>query len=172
MLTKIISGGQTGVDRGALDAALEASFPCGGWCSEGRRAEDGEIPERYPVTELASRAYLARTKRNVLDADATLIIFFGDLAGGTREPFQICEASGKPVLTIDGTAKSVDEAAVEAAAFIRLHAIAVLDVAGPRESSHAGAAQYSKQVVSAMLKRSCGERRTVNECGVHPAICG
>jgi hypothetical protein len=76
-LEKIISGGQTGVDRGALDAALEASFPCGGWCPKGRKAEDGPIPARYPLKEMDGPAYRLRTERNVRDSDGTLILFFG-----------------------------------------------------------------------------------------------
>ena len=151
MLKKIISGAQTGVDRGALDGALEAGFACGGSCPHGRRAEDGAIPAAYPVTELTSRDYRARTERNVADADGTLIVFFGELSGGTRETLRICEATRKPVLTIDGSAKDVALAAVEATAFIRHNDIRVLNVAGPRESSYRGAADYAKRLVSAVL---------------------
>jgi len=66
-LAKIVSGGQTGVDRGALDTALDNGFPCGGWCPSGRLAEDGRIPDRYPVTELTGGSYRQRTLRNVVD---------------------------------------------------------------------------------------------------------
>lgn len=152
MLAKIISGGQTGVDRGALDAALDASFPCGGWCPKGRTAEDGRIPERYPLSEMPRPGYRPRTKQNVLDSDGTLIVFFRELAGGTRETLRLAEEVGKPVLTLDGSAKSIEDAAVEAAAFIRLHSIQTLNVAGPRESSHAGSAAYARQLVTAILE--------------------
>ena len=152
-LRKIISGGQTGVDRGALDAALEASFPCGGSCPAGRLAEDGAIAERYPLDELSSRSYPARTRRNVEDADGTLIIFFGEISGGTRETLRVCQAAGKPVLTIDGSYKSIEDATVEIAAFIEQHQIAVLNVAGPRESSYNGAGGYSKRLLTAVLAR-------------------
>src|ERR1700735_199758 len=96
-LQKIVSGGQTGVDRGALDAALLAGFPCGGWCPAGRLAEDGEIPDRYPPTELPEDSaggpgarearkvavgYRARTLKNVQDSDGTVILFSGTLPGG------------------------------------------------------------------------------------------
>lgn len=154
MLTKIASGGQTGIDRGALDAALEAQFPCGGWCPEGRRAEDGVIPERYPVTELPGAGYRQRTKRNVMDSDGTLIIYFGELSGGTRETLRFCERLGKPALTVDGAQISIDTAAAAAIDFIAHHRISVLNVAGPRESTHNGAGEYGKQVVSVICAAS------------------
>ena len=153
MLNKIISGGQTGVDRGALDAALEAGIACGGWCPKGRKAEDGESPARYPLSEMPGTAYRARTKQNVVDSDGTLILFFGQLSGGTRETLLIAEALGKPVLTLDCSAKSVEVAAVEAAAFIELNAIGTLNVAGPRESSYSGSTETARRVVGAILER-------------------
>ena len=151
MLTKIVSGGQTGVDRGALDAALEAGFSCGGWCPEGRQAEDGEIPARYPVTVLAGAGYRQRTRQNVMDSDGTLIIHFGELAGGTRETLRFCERLGKPALTVDGAVTPVEAAAARAVGFIAQHRIGVLNVAGPRESTYKGAGEYGKRVVSAIL---------------------
>src|SRR5207248_6603939 len=83
MFTKIVSGGQTGVDRAALDVALEVGLPCGGWGPQGRRAEDGPLPERYPLRETASAAYPARTARNVREADGTLILTRGEPDRGT-----------------------------------------------------------------------------------------
>lgn len=74
---RVISGGQTGVDRAALDVALELGLPCGGWCPAGRRAEDGPIPARYPLTETAGADYVERTRRNVVEADATLVLCHG-----------------------------------------------------------------------------------------------
>ena len=152
MLKKIVSGGQTGVDRGALDAALEASFPCGGWCPKGRKAEDGAIPARYPLTEMPGPTYRARTRRNVMDSDATLVLFFGELSGGTLETLRIAEQIGKPVLTVDCAAKPVADAAVEVSAFIRLHGIAILNVAGPRESTRPGAGAYARDLISTVLR--------------------
>lgn len=81
-LLKIISGGQTGVDRAALDVALELGLPCGGWCPRGRRAEDGVIAERYPLTETRSARYAVRTVRNVRAADGTLVLTRGQPSGG------------------------------------------------------------------------------------------
>ena len=82
MLKKIISGGQTGADRAGLDVALDAGFPCGGWCPKGRKAEDGRIPDKYPLTETGSADYLKRTEKNVVDADGTVIFTFGMPTGG------------------------------------------------------------------------------------------
>lgn len=150
-LERIVSGGQTGVDRGALDAALALGFPCGGWCPAGRKAEDGAIPARYPLAELASAEYAARTRRNVLDSDGTLIVHFGVLSGGTLNTVRLCESHGKPFLLIDGGALSAKEAAAKAAAFVEQKQIRALNVAGPRESGHPGACCYAEQVVTLLL---------------------
>ncbi len=82
-IAKIISGGQTGVDRAALDVAIELELPCGGWCPRGRLAEDGTVPDRYPLQETRSAEYAERTERNVIDSDGTLIIATRPLTGGT-----------------------------------------------------------------------------------------
>src|SRR5262245_51361441 len=74
VISKIVSGGQTGVDRAALDVALELGIPCGGWCPKGRLAEDGPIPERYPLKETTLRVYPQRTEWNVRDSDGTLVL--------------------------------------------------------------------------------------------------
>lgn len=83
MLDKLISGGQTGVDRAALDVGLALGLPVGGWCPKGQRAEDSKIPDCYPLVEIPERNYRTRTRRNVEDADGTLILNLGKLDGGT-----------------------------------------------------------------------------------------
>ena len=99
-LRKIVSGGQTGVDRAALDAAMAHDVPVGGWCPKGRRAEDGVIPERYPLKETPSDAYEQRTAWNVRDSDGTLLITDGALEGGTALTMQEAKRQGRPVLHV------------------------------------------------------------------------
>src|SRR6202051_1239331 len=117
-LQKSVSGGQTGVDRGALDAALAVGFPCGGWCPEDRAAEDGAIPEHYPLTPLARGGYRERTRQNVLDSDGTAILFHGVLGGGTLLTLNLCKREGKPHVVIDACKTSEPEAAAEIARFV------------------------------------------------------
>jgi Circularly permutated YpsA SLOG family len=153
LLERIVSGGQTGVDRGALDAALGFGFPCGGWCPMGRLAEDGPIPERYPVVELAGGDYRARTRKNVQDADGTLILAFGAPKGGTLETLRDCLRFGKPHLIVDASAVPAGDAAEQALLFVRENAIRVLNVAGPRASGWPGARDYAEAALRALLER-------------------
>jgi hypothetical protein len=155
-LTRIISGGQTGVDRGALDAALELSFPCGGWCPDGRQAEDGVIPDRYPVAVLAGAGYRARTRQNVEDSDATLILSDGELTGGTAHTKRFCTGRGRPCLVVDAAAMSPSQAAKAVVAFLgvpgRTPPITVLNVAGPRATGWPDGYAYARAVVRAVIQ--------------------
>lgn len=133
----VISGGQTGVDRAALDAALEAGIPCGGWCPAGRRAEDGTIPSRYPLKETASADFAARTRRNVEDADGTLIVAKGAPDDGTRLAEAHARALGRPVLTAD-LGRGREELIESIRVWIGAERIVRLNIAGPRESTAPG----------------------------------
>ena len=124
----VISGGQTGVDRAALDAALDAGFKVGGWCPAGRRAEDGPIPDRYPLTETKSKQYRVRTRLNVRDGEATLIICEGEPTGGTALTVKFCQKLNKPFLVVSPS-DSVDTTIT----WIKENDVKVLNVAGPRE---------------------------------------
>lgn len=158
VLKKIVSGGQTGVDRGALDAALDAGFPCGGWAPEGRAAEDGPIAARYPLLELAGSGYEKRTLANVLDSDGTAILYFGALEGGTRLTMEYCIKHVKPCELLNAERLSPKEAARGLAAFIAGNNISVLNVAGPRASKVPQAHAYAYATVKEMLKKP-GKRR-------------
>jgi hypothetical protein len=154
---KIISGGQTGVDRGALDAAMQLAVECGGWCPAGRLAEDGTIPERYPVVELANAGYAERTAQNVADTDGTLIISNGELIGGTRETAECCAENDKPYLVIDYKEMLAAEAAEKTLQFLQHHQICRLNVAGPRASQWPEGHTVTYQIISLILRRTSGQ---------------
>lgn len=131
-LLKIVSGGQTGVDRAALDAAGDSYLPRGGWCPKGRKAEDGPIDEKYPLKETDSEKYSVRTKRNVRDSDGTLILSFGPPAGGTALTVKYVGEMKKPLLLIDlNYVRKPDVIR----AWIVDHAVKTLNIAGPRETN-------------------------------------
>ncbi len=150
---KIITGGQTGVDRGALDAALALGIPCGGWCPEGRVDENGRIPEHYPLKELRGAGFLERTIKNVEESDATLVIYFADLQGGTKSTVEACLAFTKPNLLLDGARDNSEESANLALQFVREHRVHVLNVAGPRASEEARGYAYAFNVITYLLQR-------------------
>jgi len=136
-LRRVVSGGQTGVDRAALDAATECGLAVGGWCPKNRRAEDGFVPHRYPLQETPSSKYPQRTQWNVRDSDGTLVVAMGGLDGGSKLTVDLATRWGRPCLVVDlepfhyGAAESAIE-------FIEREAIAVLNVAGPRQSRRPG----------------------------------
>lgn len=129
---RIISGGQTGADRAALDVALEMGIACGGWCPRGRRAEDGPIPPRYPLRQTLSEAYSERTRMNVAHSDGTLICNTGELTGGSLMTRDLAHALGKPCLVLGLDATELGQAAQRAREWLERHEIQVLNVAGPR----------------------------------------
>ena len=149
MIGKVVSGGQTGVDRAALDVALEHGIPCAGWCPRGRLAEDGAIPSRYPLAETPTDRPEQRTEWNVRDADGTLAIVRGDARGGTAFTLRVAEAMGRPHRVVDLAA---DPQAEDVRLWLAVHAIRTLNVAGPRESDSPGiqaeAAAFLRQLLS------------------------
>lgn len=130
-LAKVVSGGQTGVDRAALDAAQEVGLTVGGWCPLGRRAEDGPIDTAYPLTETPDPGYEQRTKWNVREADATLILNWGSLEGGTALTLDFLATAERPYLLIQ---LDEDPDPERVRQWLREGGFEILNVAGPRAS--------------------------------------
>lgn len=135
---KIVSGGQTGVDRAALDVAIDLGLACGGWCPKGRKAEDGPIPAEYPLKETKSADYVERTRLNVRDSDATLVLTRGTPTGGTALTLTFAGKLRRPTLVIDLAADDGGADAARVREWIAEAGIATLNLAGPRESNHPG----------------------------------
>lgn len=135
-IDRVVSGGQTGADRAALDAAMAVGVPVGGWCPRGRRAEDGIIDERYPLTETPGAAVEQRTSWNVRDSDATLVLVLRDVDAGTAFTIEEAERFGRPVQRVEVPAGAAAVGRVRT--WIDDHDVAVLNVAGPRESNAPG----------------------------------
>jgi hypothetical protein len=135
---KIVSGGQAGADRAALDVAIEYDIPHGGWVPKGRIAEDGPIAERYRLKETVSAAYEARTEQNVLDSDGTLIVSLGPLAGGSAATKRYAKKHGRPFLHIDLNRQNPFSASAAIKVWMEEEGIETLNVAGPRASESPG----------------------------------
>lgn len=150
-LRKIISGGQTGADRGALDAALELRFPCGGWCPPGRLAADGPIPPEYPLVELASGGCRKRTIKNIESSDATVIICFGQPEGGSKLTLTQCQRLGKLHLVIDANTATKSDAAVLTHTFVTGEGVEVLNIPGPSEGRTPGTYAFVHAALHAFI---------------------
>lgn len=163
MPEKIVSGGQTGADRAALDVALELGLKVGGWIARGRRTEDGQLPDRYPnFLETDSQEPQLRTELNVRDSDATLILSHGELSGGSLLTLKLTRRLGRPVLHLDLAALGEHEATRQLRqwlAVVRPHA---LNVAGPRNSEDPMIFEATKRVLRAALSvpPGCGRRES------------
>lgn len=150
-MIKIVSGGQTGVDRAVLDAALECGIDARGWCPEGRKAEDGVIPDKYPLKELPNADYRQRTKKNVIDSDGTVIIYFGYPTGGTELTIAFCISENKPYVLIDAEEIVLDAAVVKVDKFIKDKSITTLNVAGPRAGGEPRAYDYARALIKEVI---------------------
>jgi hypothetical protein len=177
---KIISGGQTGVDRAALDVALKHGIECGGWCPTGRLDEFGRIPDQYPVQELEQGTkegrspdrpggletaapwekrdiFAERTRANVRDSDGTVVIYRGKLGGGTEETVRFCVELKRPHELIDSSKVATEDAAKLIADFVRKNKIEILNVAGPRQSEWPEGYDYASRALDIFLT-SCSHR--------------
>lgn len=155
-IERVVSGGQTGVDRAALDVALAFGIPCGGWCPKGRRAEDGRLPRRYPLKATPSEEYAQRTEWNVRDSDGTLVLSRGQPTQGTALTIELAAQYGKPCLVLDindqPSASAVRGWAAE-------HTVHVLNVAGPRESKCPGIYREALAFLRAVLSADTRQRQ-------------
>jgi hypothetical protein len=150
----IISGGQTGADRAALDFAIANGFAQGGWCPRHRRAEDGEIPPRYSLQETPSTRYSQRTEWNVRDSDATVVFSIKSrLTGGTRLTYELAQRLNKPVLLLS-RAENAETAAGQLRTFVEQHRVRVLNVAGPRVSQEPEISAFVAAVLASSLAES------------------
>lgn len=148
-LRKIVTGGQTGVDRAALDVAMAYGIPCGGWCPKGRIAENGPIPEHYPLVETTDAEYSERTRRNVEDADGILVLYAHTLDSGTRHTINLAADLTKPTLTVDLT-REPDPADV-LGWLAHFEKGVIINVAGPRESNTPGVYDQTVEYLRRLL---------------------
>lgn len=153
----IRSGGQTGADRAALEAAIELGLPHCGWCPRGRKAEDGRIPDVYNLKETRTAVYRERTRLNVRDSDATVIFAGLPLTGGTKLTALFCQRIRKPLVLIEPS-KSIREGARQLRKFLQTHQIRTLNIAGPRASMDATIYDYVRAVILAAFGRSTKPR--------------
>ena len=148
---RVVSGGQTGVDRAAADVAQALAIDCGGWCPRGRRAEDGTIPDHYPLRETQSADYAERSRLNVRDSDATLVLTHGNPIGGTALTVEYARTIGRPTLIID-PAETDARTLVRVRHWMAEHGVGVLNVAGPRESTIPGIGRAAASFLDALLR--------------------
>ncbi|MEM7456589.1 MAG: putative molybdenum carrier protein [Planctomycetota bacterium] len=150
---KIVSGGQTGVDRAALDVAIYLNIDHGGKCPKGRLAEDGTIPDSYQLTENDSSDYSVRTEQNVVESDGTLILHTGVVSGGTGLTRKLAADHKRACLTIQLTPDDVSAADVSCVQrWLSATNIGVLNIAGPRESSSPGISLLAERFLLAVFR--------------------
>jgi hypothetical protein len=152
IITEIVSGGQTGADRAALDWALAHNLPCGGWCPKGRKAEDGTISSKYPLKACPSDAYLQRTEWNVRDSDATIVFSVAPvLVGGSEKTVEFAKKYDRPCLHLHPGEKNAVE---KLHAFIAEHQVRTLNVAGSRASEEPGVGRFVTETLDRFLELS------------------
>lgn len=155
MVQRIVSGGQSGADRAALDFAIDAAIPHGGWCPRDRLSEDGRIDLRYLLDETPDRDYVQRTEWNVRDSDGTVIFSIGErLFGGSAFTHKTARNFGKPCLCLSRKRRSPEEAAAELKEFIAEHEIRTLNVAGPRASGEPEIGAFVRETLERAFRAS------------------
>jgi hypothetical protein len=149
---KIISGGQTGVDRGALDACLQNNFVYGGWCPKGRMAEDGRIDTKYNLQETNESSYSSRTYKNVEDSSATCIISNKNLKGGTLLTKNMADQFKKPVLVIFPEELPTEDLLIKMITFLQNNMVSTLNIAGPRKSEWENGYNITLSLISKLIQ--------------------
>ena len=147
LIEKIVSGGQSGSDRAALDFAIERGIPHGGWCPRGRKSEDGSIDPRYNLQETPSSGYVQRTEWNARDSDGTVVFSIAPvLTGGSKKTVELAHKHHRPFIQIsrDGGPASPEQALLR---FIQNNKIKVLNFAGPRSSKEPEVGAFVKEVL-------------------------
>jgi hypothetical protein len=147
----IVSGGQAGVDRAALDWAIAHQIPHSGWCPLGRRAEDGPLAEKYQLRETESHGYRQRTRLNVRDSDATLILNLGELSGGSQATVAICQELRRPYLLVQLDQQAPEIHVGQVTKWLRKGRFSVLNVAGPREGKRPDAYRQALSLLEQCL---------------------
>jgi hypothetical protein len=148
---RIISGGQSGADRAALDWAMTNNISHGGWCPQGRLAEDGVVGAQYNLRETPKADYLQRTEWNVRDSDATVIISLAPkLIGGSLATAKLAAENFKPCLHLSGL-QTASENARQLAAFLRCHEVQIINVAGPRATEEANVGTFIESILNELL---------------------
>jgi len=151
MIKKIISGGQTGADRAALDTAMKLNIPHGGWLPKGRLAEDGPLPDKYQLKEMDSPSYPKRTEQNVIDSDGTLIFSHGELIGGSKLTQEFAEKHSRPFLHVDLNRTISFDAAMDINSWVQKNGIKILNVAGPRAGNDPNIYQAVAGILEALF---------------------
>ncbi len=157
MIKKIVTGGQTGADAAALDAAIELNIPHGGWIPKGRKTETGPLCNKYQLQEMPTGSYKKRTEQNVIDSDGTVIFSHGRLSDGSLKTYNYAKKHNKPCLHLDMTRFSVDEAVKEILHWIEENSLQVLNVAGPRESKDPEIYNVVKEVLIKTLTENLAD---------------
>jgi hypothetical protein len=152
MISKVISGGQTGADRGGLDAAIQLGIDHGGACPKGRRSEDGKIPQKYQLIETKSAHYLVRTEKNVRDSHKTIVFTFGSPSGGSKETITYAKKHQKDWIHID-LKRQETEIIDEICGWLEKDLDVVVNVAGSRESKSPGIRKKVKKTLLQVFER-------------------
>ncbi|MEA3415952.1 MAG: putative molybdenum carrier protein [Thermodesulfobacteriota bacterium] len=151
MIKKIISGGQTGADQAALDAAIKYNFPYGGWIPKGRKTEDGILPDKYKLKEMPADSYEKRTEQNVIDSDGTVIISHGKLTGGSKLTQELAEKYDRACFHADMNETSAFIAVSKINSWIIENEIEVLNIAGPRASNDPEIYEDTRRIIEGVI---------------------